>query len=66
LHELAPTLARRIAARGRAILSGLTTAQARSIEARYAAHGFILEKRIILEGWTTLVIIRRSGQTLRD
>jgi ribosomal protein L11 methyltransferase len=66
LHELAPTLARRIGARGRAILSGLTTAQARSIEARYAAHGFILEKRIILEGWTTLVIIRRSGQTLRD
>jgi ribosomal protein L11 methyltransferase len=66
LHELAPTLARRVAARGRAILSGLTTAQARGIEARYSAHGFILEKRIILEGWTTLVIIRRSGRTLRD
>jgi ribosomal protein L11 methyltransferase len=66
LHELAPILARRIAPGGRAILSGLTNAQARGIEARYAAHGFIREKRIILDGWTTLVIIRRSGRTLRD
>lgn len=32
----------------------------------YRAHGFILEKRIILDGWTTLVIVRRNGQALRD
>jgi ribosomal protein L11 methyltransferase len=66
LHELAPTLARRISPRGRAILSGLTAAQARGIEARYGARGFSLERRIILEGWTTLVIIRRSARTFRD
>jgi ribosomal protein L11 methyltransferase len=66
LHELAPTLARHIQPRGRAILSGLTNAQARGIEARYCAHGFILEKRIILDGWTTLVIVRGKGRALRD
>jgi ribosomal protein L11 methylase PrmA len=51
---------------GRAILSGLNSDQAHGIEARYAAHDFILEKRIILDGWTTLVIVRRNGQALRD
>jgi len=40
--------------------------QASSTEARYRAHGFILEKRIILDGWTTLVIVRGNGQALRD
>ena len=66
LYELAPTLARHIIPRGRAILSGLTNDQARGTEARYRAHGFILEKRIILDGWTTLVILRSNGQALRD
>jgi ribosomal protein L11 methyltransferase len=66
MYELAPTLARHIVPRGRAILSGLTSEQASSTEARYRAHGFILEKRIILDGWTTLVIVRRNGQALRD
>jgi ribosomal protein L11 methyltransferase len=65
LYDLAPTLARHVSPKGRAILSGLT-AQARGIEARYAAHGFILEKRIIFEGWTSLVIVRRKGRALRD
>lgn len=66
LYELAPTLARHIPQKGHTILSGLTNAQARGMEARYAAHGFILEKRIIFEGWTTLVIVRRKGGALRD
>lgn len=66
LYELAPTLARYIPPHGRAILSGLTSDQARGTQARDRAHGFILEKRIILDGWTTLVIVRRNGQALRD
>jgi len=61
-----PHASRHIVPRGRAILSGLTSEQASSTEARYRAHGFILEKRIILDGWTTLVIVRRNGQALRD
>jgi ribosomal protein L11 methyltransferase len=60
LHGLAPELARRIAPGGRAILSGLADTQARGIEARTRALGFALEKRIILDGWTTLVIVRRG------
>src|SRR5262249_48573306 len=66
LYELAPMLARHIVPRGRAILSGLTSDQVRGTEARYRAHGFILEKRIILDGWATLVIVRSSAQALRD
>jgi ribosomal protein L11 methyltransferase len=66
LYELAPAFAHHILRQGRAILSGLNSDQAHGIEARYAAHGFMLEKRIILDGWTTLVIVRRNGQALRD
>jgi Ribosomal protein L11 methyltransferase (PrmA) len=66
LYELAPAFARYIPPHGRAILSGLTSDQARGIEARYAAHGFILEKRIILDGWTTLIMVRRNNRALCD
>jgi ribosomal protein L11 methylase PrmA len=51
---------------GTAILSGLTQTQARGIEARTRAFGFILEKRVILDGWTTLVTRRRKGRAVGD
>jgi ribosomal protein L11 methyltransferase len=63
LHDLAPIFAEHVAPGGTAILSGLTETQARGVEARYRAHGFALEKRIILDGWTTLVITRHSART---
>jgi ribosomal protein L11 methyltransferase len=66
LHDLAPFMARRMRPGGDAILSGITQTQARGLEARYRAHGFGLKKRIILDGWTTLVITRRRGRSLRD
>ena len=66
LHDLAPNFAQHVAPGGTAILSGLTNTQARGIEARSRAHGFALEKRIILDGWTTLVITRRGTRRLRD
>jgi ribosomal protein L11 methyltransferase len=66
LYALAPALARHIAGGGLAILSGLTETQVRAIEARLRAHGFILEKRIILDGWTTLVISRHSARKSCD
>jgi ribosomal protein L11 methyltransferase len=66
LYHLAPVLAQRVASGGTAILSGLTETQARSIEARTRAHGFAMEKRIILDGWATLVITRRSVRSVRD
>lgn len=66
LYDLAPELARHIRPGGTAILSGLTETQARAIEARTLSHGFALKKRIILDGWATLVIVRRSGRIVRD
>ena len=66
LHDLARIFAEHVVPGGTAILSGLTEAQARGTEARYRAYSFALEKRIILDGWTTLVIARRSARTRRD
>lgn len=60
LQELAPELARRIAQGGTVVLSGLTADQAAPIVARYRAHGFTLRKRIVLDGWATLVMTRAS------
>jgi ribosomal protein L11 methyltransferase len=66
LYALAPQLARHVAHAGIAVLSGLTETQARAIEARTRAHGFVLKKRIILEGWTTLVIARVNARRVED
>ena len=66
LYALAPQLARHVAPGGIAVLSGLTETQARAIEARTRAHGFVLKKRIILEGWTTLVIARDNARRVED
>ena len=66
LYDLAPELARHIRPGGTAILSGLTLTQARAIEARTLSHGFTLKKRIILDGWATLVITRLSAGIVRD
>ena len=51
---------------GLAILSGLTQTQARTIEARMSSFGFIRKKRIILDGWTSLVLSRRNDRTVGD
>jgi ribosomal protein L11 methyltransferase len=66
LYDLAPAFAEGVAPGGRAILSGLTETQARGIEARYLSLGFAMEKRFILDGWTTLVIVRRNTRAARD
>ena len=55
LYHLAPERdAPCVEAGGTAILSGLTETQARAIEARSRAFGFIRQKQIILDGWTSL------------
>jgi ribosomal protein L11 methyltransferase len=66
LYDLAPEMARRVRPGGIAILSGLTQIQARTIEARMFSFGFVRKKRIILDGWTSLVLIRRSGRAVGD
>jgi ribosomal protein L11 methyltransferase len=58
LHDLAPKIRRQLDPDAVVILSGITQDQARAIEARYRTHGFVLDKRILIEGWSTLVLRR--------
>jgi ribosomal protein L11 methyltransferase len=63
LQRLAPALTRLVAPDGRIVLSGLLTSQANA--ARVAYHALALERRIDLDGWTTLVLARRM-RTVRS
>ena len=56
LQRLAAPLTKAVAPRGRVVLSGLLAAQANAALAAY--HAFRLERRIALDGWTTLVLGR--------
>jgi ribosomal protein L11 methyltransferase len=50
---------RRIAAPGACIVvSGLLPGQANAALAAYRAHGLVLERRVPLDGWVTLVLVR--------
>jgi ribosomal protein L11 methyltransferase len=66
LYDLAPHFAQHVAPGGTAILSGVTQDQARGIEARMRAHGFAMERRFILDGWTTLLMVHRKPRAMRD
>ena len=56
LQRLAAPLTRIVAPGGCVVLSGLLTAQANAARAAY--RGFRLERRIELDGWITLVLVR--------
>jgi ribosomal protein L11 methyltransferase len=60
LLELAPVFARTLRPGGVCILSGILDTQARQVEARFRALGFRLDSRILLGGWTTLLLRRGS------
>ena len=57
LQRFAAPLTRLLAPGGRIVLSGLLAAQANAAIAAY--HALALERRITLDGWTTLVLARR-------
>jgi ribosomal protein L11 methyltransferase len=59
LQRLASPLAKIIAPDGRVVLSGLLSSQANAALSAY--RGFALERRITLDGWTTLVLRRASA-----
>ena len=64
LKALATPMARLVAPNGHVVLSGLLAAQASTALASYRARGLVLARRIPLEGWMTLVLVRpmrRSG-----
>ena len=57
LQRLAAPLTKIVAPGGRVVLSGLLTSQANAAGAAY--RGLALERRIDIDGWTTLVLMRR-------
>src|SRR6478672_3843685 len=61
LLELAPVFARALRPGGICVLSGLLEPQARQVQARVCALGFTLDSRILLDGWTTLLLRRRGA-----
>ena len=61
LQRLATPMARLLAPGARVVLSGLLTAQASAALAAYRHEELVLEHRIALEGWSTLVL--RRGRT---
>jgi ribosomal protein L11 methyltransferase len=60
LLDLAPAFARALRPGGICVLSGLLEPQARQLESRFRALGFRLDSRILLDGWTTLLLRRDS------
>jgi ribosomal protein L11 methyltransferase len=58
LRRLAAPLIRLTAPGGRVVLSGLLASQANAAIAAY--RGLALERRIDLDGWTTLILVRRK------
>jgi ribosomal protein L11 methyltransferase len=58
LRRMATPMARLTARGGRVVLSGLLATQARAALAAYRPRGLVLERRIALEGWVTLVLRR--------
>jgi ribosomal protein L11 methyltransferase len=63
LQRLATPMARLVAPNGRVVLSGLLVGQAGAALAAYRARGLVLERRIRLEGWATLVLVRPARRT---
>lgn len=64
LVAMSPAAARRLAPGGRLVLSGLLTRQARQVIAAHRRFGLIVERRIVIGTWTTL-ILRRPGRKRR-
>ena len=56
LCDMAPKLAKNLAKGGVAILSGLLERQMQMVVATHRNHGLVLHKRILRDGWATLVM----------
>lgn len=62
LAALAADLAGRLAPGGRAVLSGLLRSQEPVVLAPHRGCGIVLERRIVVDGWSTLVLRPRRGR----
>jgi ribosomal protein L11 methyltransferase len=65
LLDLAPAFARVLRPGGMCVVSGILDTQTRQVEARFRAFGLKLDSRILLDGWTTLLLRRRCAGRLR-
>jgi ribosomal protein L11 methyltransferase len=63
LVALAPDLSSVVSRRGRLILAGLTSDQARQVIAAYRAQGMIVTARRDLEGWAILTLAHMQKGT---
>jgi ribosomal protein L11 methyltransferase len=61
LKTFAAPMRRLIGPNGTVVLSGVLAVQANAALAAYRPQGLVLERRLDLEGWTTLVLRRRRG-----
>jgi ribosomal protein L11 methyltransferase len=59
LLRFAVPLAKLTAPRAHVVLSGLLASQSNAVLAAYRPHGLSLERRILLDGWVTLVLCRK-------
>ena len=64
LKALATPMARLVTANGQIVLSGLLAAQAGAAIASYRARGLALVRRITLEDWATLVLVRPARRRM--
>jgi ribosomal protein L11 methyltransferase len=65
LKRLAAPLAELAAPYGRVVLSGLLPSQANAALAAYRMQGLMLERRIVVDGWATLLLARGSSPSQR-
>lgn len=64
LKRLAPQISMHLSPGGCAILSGLLTRQIGGVEAVYRGHGLIVQKRLTLGDWTSLVVRKYPKQPI--
>jgi ribosomal protein L11 methyltransferase len=65
LALLAPDLAGALAPGGRAVLSGLLRRQETIVLAPHRSHGIVLDHRVVIDGWSTLVMRRRVSADMK-
>ncbi len=61
LMQMAAAITPLAARGGRVVLSGLLPAHANSVSSIYRAQGLTLERKLTLEGWVTLIMMRPAG-----
>jgi ribosomal protein L11 methyltransferase len=65
LKQLANPIRRVAAPDARVVISGLLSSQAKAALAAYRGRGLVLERRISLDGWVTLVLVRPARRVAR-